>query len=173
MKRKVIQLNPTTLAVTLPKKWAEKNGILKGDELHVEEKARQLIMQSLKASIIGEKVLLDIPKLGTFEKNFISTLYQAGVDEIEIIYDDPRIIPLIQQQVNTSCIGFDIVEHTKNILIIKSISQDIVIDFEKLYKKNIQIIAVDEYKSAIKKLSENAWLSGDIVAYFLEKAIGG
>lgn len=31
------------------------------------------------------------------------------------------------------------------------------------------IIAFDEYESAIKELSKYAWLSGDIVAYFLEK----
>ena len=38
---------------------------------------------------------------------------------------------------------------------------------EALTKK---IIKVEEYENAIKKLTEHAWLSGDIVAYFLEQA---
>lgn len=33
-----------------------------------------------------------------------------------------------------------------------------------------KIINVEEYEDAIKKLSEHAWLSGDIVAHFLEQA---
>lgn len=32
-----------------------------------------------------------------------------------------------------------------------------------------KILKFDEYESAIKELSKHAWLSGDIVAYFLEK----
>jgi len=32
-----------------------------------------------------------------------------------------------------------------------------------------KILTFDEYESAVKELSKYAWLSGDIVAYFLEK----
>ena len=32
-----------------------------------------------------------------------------------------------------------------------------------------KIMTFDEYKSAIKELSKYAWLSGDVVAYFLER----
>ena len=100
MKRRLIQLSPTTLAITLPKKWTEKNSLKKGVDLEVSEKGKGLLLEP-KGPVSKEKATIDLQRLGTFDKNFISTLYQAGYDEIDVIYDDPEIITTIQKHIDT------------------------------------------------------------------------
>ena len=152
MKRRLIQLSPTTLAITLPKKWTEKNSLKKGVDLEVSEKGKGLLLEP-KGPVSKEKATIDLQRLGTFDKNFISTLYQAGYDEIDVIYDDPEIITTIQKHIDTYCIGFDIVEQTNSVLKIRSIASEIQIEFEQMYKKNIQIMAqmIKEIDEAVQK----------------------
>lgn len=139
MKRKAIQLNPTTLAITLPKAWTVANAIKKGDELEVSTDSRNLLI-SKGGGLSGERVRIDFTELGIFEKNYISSLYQAGVDEIEVVYDDPSIVLIIQEHVDRYCIGFDIVERSNACLLIRSISQGIDLDFDQLYMKNMLLM---------------------------------
>ncbi len=138
MKRKVIQLNPTTLAVTLPKKWTMKNTVVKGDELQCIEQGSGISFDK-KIGSSARIAKIDFNKQ-FFEKNHISSLYQAGIDEIEISYSDPKIIPIIKEHISKYLIGFDVVEEKKKSLIIKSITTDILIDFPTLYRKNMQIM---------------------------------
>ncbi len=139
MQRKAIQLNPTTLAVTLPKQWADAHRVKKGMQLEVEASPKELVVRTGK-QVSAERVTIDLPRIGTFEKNFISTLYQAGVDELKVIYDDPAIVPVIQEHIDRYLVGFDIVEQTKDRLLIKSIAEGIELDFEKMYRKNNQLM---------------------------------
>ena len=44
MKRKVVQVGPTTLMVSLPQKWAQHCGIRKGHEIDVIEEGNTLIL---------------------------------------------------------------------------------------------------------------------------------
>jgi len=43
MKRKVSQIGPATLMVSLPSKWAKQFGVKKGSELEIEEKGNKLL----------------------------------------------------------------------------------------------------------------------------------
>ena len=153
MKRKVIQLSPTTLAITLPKKWTEINSLQKGDEVEIREEPKKLVLNLTGSRSVGEKAQINLVKMEVFEKNFISTLYQAGVDDIDIIYDNPKIIPIIQKHIDKYCIGLDIVEQTSSLLKIRSITSEIKIEFDVMYKKNIQIMVrmMGEINEAVQK----------------------
>ena len=44
MKRKVIQIADSTQLISLPRKWAQKFNIKKGDELEVEEHDNKIVV---------------------------------------------------------------------------------------------------------------------------------
>ena len=46
MKRKVIQIADSTQLISLPRKWALKYGIKKGDELDVEEQGSNVLVST-------------------------------------------------------------------------------------------------------------------------------
>jgi len=56
MRRKVIQIADSTQLVSLPRKWALKHGIKKGDELNIEEKGSELLVSVEKGEVKLKKL---------------------------------------------------------------------------------------------------------------------
>jgi bifunctional DNA-binding transcriptional regulator/antitoxin component of YhaV-PrlF toxin-antitoxin module len=75
MKRKVIQIAQSTQLISLPRKWAKKFGIKKGDELEVEEKGSSVTVSTSK-DIEAEKVTIKFDETKKFLKRPLSTLYK-------------------------------------------------------------------------------------------------
>jgi phosphate uptake regulator len=139
MKRKTIQLNPSTLCVSLPSIWVKQQNIKKGDELNLTINANELnISTSDKSSF--ESVTIDCTNEKIFNKNIISSLYQAGFDEIKVLYSSDEILSQIKQRVQDECIGFDILDHDSKSCTIKTISTEFTIDFNEIFKKNMDIM---------------------------------
>jgi len=90
MERKVIQLGPSTLALTLPSKWVKEKGIKKGSELEIQAKGDKLTISSASREEI-QSISLDV---STLDKRAIgwlmSALHTYGYDEITLKYNDPK-----------------------------------------------------------------------------------
>ncbi|MFC1723694.1 AbrB/MazE/SpoVT family DNA-binding domain-containing protein, partial [Nanoarchaeota archaeon] len=52
MRRKAIKLATNTLVISLPSKWAQRNNIIKGSELELDEKGSYLILKKSKSSVV-------------------------------------------------------------------------------------------------------------------------
>ncbi|MFH1506127.1 MAG: AbrB/MazE/SpoVT family DNA-binding domain-containing protein [archaeon] len=90
MKRKVIKQGHNTLTVTLPTKWAKKQGIEAGDEIDLLEKDSSLV---ISGKPILEKTVKELDVKGmsipVLWRSIISA-YRAGYDEIKIYFDPPK-----------------------------------------------------------------------------------
>jgi len=64
MKRRAIQLAKKTLVVSLPQAWVRKQGIKKGQEIHVREQGRSLVLHSEESLTEGETIELNQDKVG-------------------------------------------------------------------------------------------------------------
>ncbi len=138
MKRKVIQIADSTQLISLPRKWAIKYKIKKGDELDVEPDGNKLVIATTHETSIPRCSLnfINQPKL---KRRSLCAAYLKGYDEVEIIYDHPEYIREIQN-VLTEFIGYDIVKQDKNSCLVKQISRPTVEEFSNIFNRLFLLI---------------------------------
>ena len=84
MKRKLVQLGPTSLAMTLPKKWIDKFHLTQGKEVDVEEKDKILVV-STEATGPKETTNFDFSGLTpTIMRLMLSAAYKQGLPDITL-----------------------------------------------------------------------------------------
>lgn len=147
MRRKVIKQGHNTLTITLPSNWTKKLNISAGDELELEEKHTGLHLTTEKRLNSGRKAEFDITKMDipTIWKHFMA-VYREGYDEVRVYFDSiktldfpykfithhrtsPKMIKQNKKKsITTSLqgfvdrfIGFEIVEHGKDYILIKDL----------------------------------------------------
>ncbi len=146
MKRKVIKQGPSTLMISLPAAWARKYGVEKGDNINIEEQERSLKVSTEKSVGFPPKEFdardLDIEHI----RLFLDEFYSQGYDELKIIYDTPSLVKGIQEYLSESTLGYEIVNQYKSSIVVKSISENIDEEFDRILRRCFLII---------KQFSEN------------------
>ncbi len=119
MKRKVNKVGTGTLIVSLPINWVKKNQIKKGDEINVDEKEDQLILQ--KGDNIKDKKskIIEINKKSILRTS-IGGAYRAGNDEITIQSKEKLTLTEVNNALNT-LIGVEIKSFEPNKVVLKNI----------------------------------------------------
>lgn len=136
MQRKVIQLAGKTAVISLPSKWVKRNSIRKGDELEVEEDNRKLIVSTRK-DLETEKKNVDANE--GYDSLTIAYLYQAGVDEIRINYQEVNIYEKIKEKL-PDLMGYEIVDQGERYIEIKNVSEVLEDQFDTLLRRIFHII---------------------------------
>lgn len=121
MKRKVIQIAESTQLISIPRKWSQKYGIKKGDELNIEEDENTLKI-STERDILLSNIEVDLRGKGKLIHRAISSLYRCGYNEIKIYFNDSSEFELIQSTIHEEMVGFEIVEEGKNYILTKQVS---------------------------------------------------
>lgn len=131
MIRKVNQIGPSTLMVSLPSKWAKKLGIEKGQELDVLEEGNTLRVRK-PGHQAGEVVTFQGTDEGTI-KRYLNTLYMAGCDEVCI-----RASNLNMQHIESliePLLGYEVIEHTAASCTIRDIAQSLNKEFDSALRR--------------------------------------
>ena len=133
IKRSVIQIANSTQLISLPRKWSQKYGVKKGDELEIEENGSKLLIGTEKSADL-KSIDIDVTGLDrTSILYFILALYKIGYDEITVKFNDPftfhyrtnerkNVISVIHEVVNRLT-GFEIIQQKENFCLIKDISE--------------------------------------------------
>ncbi|MBI4439177.1 AbrB/MazE/SpoVT family DNA-binding domain-containing protein, partial [Candidatus Woesearchaeota archaeon] len=130
MKRKVIQLAGKTLLVSIPRKWARKLGIMKGDELELEEKDNRITITANKQTTL-EKATLDAKNLDPQLLSWaLGAIYKSGYDEIEVLYQSPETSRTIHTLTKDLFIGFAVTEQSASRSVIRGIAREIETEYE-------------------------------------------
>lgn len=138
IKRSVIQIANSTQLISLPRKWAQKYDIKKGDELEVEEQGNKIVVGTEKDFKI-EKVELDISDLEPMILRCIVALYRRGVDEIRVTFNKPELIESIQKVIGKEAVGYEITEQGNNYCVIKHVSGELE-DFEPILRRTFLLL---------------------------------
>lgn len=163
MQRKVIQIANSTQLISLPRKWAIKHGIKKGDELDVEEKGNKIIINSGK-SIVLNKVELNITNMDRSSiMYYLRSVYRLGYDEIEIKFDNTTtthfrlnkkvsVLSILHEEVNR-LVGVEIVRQTENLCSVKDISTGSIKEFDIILRRIFLLLkdASNDLVNAIEK----------------------
>lgn len=134
MKRKVIQIAGSTQLVSLPRQWAKRNNIKRGQEIEVLEDGNKVIITT-DASINFVKVDVDISNMGEMTRRVIESYYRAGVDEMRITYNDPKLVEKIHESLASDImIGEEIISQNSNSCILRYVA-GLLEEFESILRR--------------------------------------
>jgi len=133
MKRKVVKLGPSTLVVSLPRKWIKKCNVDAGDELDIEERQRSIIVTTEKEDSI-ERDTLDFTKHDSLIKRILASRYLKGTDEIEVRVNTREKARTVQKRVD-EMIGMEVIEQGKERLLIKAMGTGTEDDLDKIMQR--------------------------------------
>lgn len=138
MKRKVIQIANSTQLISLPRKWSQKYGVKKGDEIEVEERGNQIVLSTEKSFEV-EKVELDVTGFGLMTQRCVHALYKKGADEIKLTFNHPELIEAVQNALCKEAVGFEITEQGANYCVIKHVSGELQ-DFDPVLRRTFLLL---------------------------------
>ncbi|MAG91676.1 hypothetical protein CMO83_03300 [Candidatus Woesearchaeota archaeon] len=166
IKRKVIQIANSTQLISLPRKWSQKYGIKKGDEIEVEENGSKITVRTDKSFSV-EKAELNIDNLDPMVLRSVTALYKRGVDEIKITFNKPELIKSIQDAIGKEAVGYEITEQGKDYCIIKHVSGELE-DFEPVLRRTF-LLLISMANESLESIKRNDFDNLKNVA-FLEEA---
>jgi len=146
MKRKVIQIANSTQLVSLPRKWALRYNIQRGDDIDVEVNGNRLIISAEKEQELP-KCSLELPKSKKHQQQALYAAYLKGYDEVEIKYDSSAQLNTIQQLL-LEFAGYDIVSQTRNMCTIKQISRPSPEEFASIMNR-LALLLMDTCQNII------------------------
>ncbi|MBW3013683.1 phosphate uptake regulator PhoU [Candidatus Woesearchaeota archaeon] len=151
MKRKLIQLSPSTNVVSLPSKWIQKNKLKKGTEIELEEVENRIIVSNTSKKTEKE-ITIDISNLNRdLLWRAIDSVYIAGYDIIGLKTKDhkqtahaaktPKYFP-----------GLIVTDERRNSVRFKDITGDNQEDVDKILNRifNMSIAMLEDGVEAIK-----------------------
>ena len=161
MKRKVIQIANSTQLVSLPRKWCLEHGVKKGDELEVEENGNKIQVSTSKEETL-ETAKIHFANADSFLKRPLMTLYKLGYDQVDVEFDDPSIIPLIQEEIN-QLMGFEIVSHTERTCTVRNVASALDTEFDSILRR-IMLMLTTMAKDTSDALSKHNFnMLGEII----------
>jgi phosphate uptake regulator len=183
MKRKVIQIAGSTQLVSLPKKWADRCNIKKGEEIEVTEEGNRLIISTDKTPTLGS---IEVDATGLDRDSimyFIRALYKNGYDEIKITFKKPicenlgknapeSVASVITREVSRLS-GVEIFTQKEDYYIIRTISEDTPKVFDTMLRRVFLLTSesigdlIDGYEKGNLTLLETIQSKHDTVTRFV------
>jgi hypothetical protein len=173
MKRKVIQIAESTQLISLPRRWAMKYNVKKGDELEVIEKDNSLEITTNQKESMSE-ITINITGLNrTSIYHTLRSAYQRGYDIINVKFDNKATIhyrtgenvlvsKLLHQELQR-WVGMQIIEQKENYFVFKSISKPSFEEYDLMFRRACLLLidACDEFVRAAEKKDEATLQSMD------------
>lgn len=138
MKRRVIQIANSTQLVSLPRKWTQKYGVKKGDEMEVEEKGNSVILTTEKGHETHKKEIM-AEKFGLLLPRCIYSMYKQGVDEIKVNFSNKSSLKIVQDSLGKETVGYEIIDQGENYCVIKNVTGDLE-DFNSILRRTFLML---------------------------------
>lgn len=165
MQRKIIQIADSTQLVSLPRKWAKKYNLKKGEELFVETDGNCLTIKTEKG-IELKSAEIDISGLDrTSILYYLEILYRMGYEEIKATFSNPEAdhyrehstqsIISIVHYVASRLIGMEVIQQRENFILLKSLNLPTNKEFDTIMKRVFMLLqdTSDDYIKGAEELN--------------------
>jgi phosphate uptake regulator len=123
-KRKLVKQGAATLMISLPSKWVKENKLDKGDEVELDERVNELILKKANNKEQIQSLTLEITSENKHDLRVLLThAYRRGFDKIILTGEVSSLTSQISSICSNVLLGFEIVERTKDKIVIENISQ--------------------------------------------------
>lgn len=154
MERKVVKHGPGTLTISLPKSFVESQRIRQGQYLQLLEAGSNLLVSKgpsapQKATLSFQRTMFRLNDCEVDANNdlqrtvrlLVGAAYRRGVDELEVTFDQPEVLDILQQQSREVLIGFEIVDQGVDRCLIKHLAKEEVSNLSNLIDRLYQIVS--------------------------------
>jgi phosphate uptake regulator len=122
MRRKLVKQGAATLMISLPSKWIQANKLDKGDEVELEETESSLLIKKVNNKETIQTLNLEIIESNKQDiKVLLTHAYRRGFDKIILTGQACSLINQISDICSKVLLGFEIVERTKEKIVIENI----------------------------------------------------
>lgn len=155
IKRSVIQIANSTQLISLPRKWSQKYGIKKGDELEIEEEGNKISV-STESSADTDNFEINPPHLKNVTERFVTASYRNGCKEVKVNFDgesNSGLLEYIHQKMDDQTIGYEMIKQEKSYCIIKDLSGPTSTEFDTALRRSFLLVTTmaAEIFDALKK----------------------
>ncbi|MDP2908005.1 MAG: hypothetical protein Q8O03_08790 [Nanoarchaeota archaeon] len=130
--------------VTLPLDWIKQQGLDKTKTVDLEIIGNKVIISSDKEDQLVK--FIDADKAENALTKLLQAAYRLGVDEIKIKYSKPELRKQVNHIIDTKLIGYEVMEQTKNVLVIKEITKESTEEFKTVLRR-IFLLLIELTKS--------------------------
>ena len=131
-------MSNSSFIVTMPKDWADFNGLIKGEELEFEELGNDLLIKGKESKKIDLDINVSNLSLDLIWRNLVCA-YRKGANKVTVKYSNEEELRLIKQFI-PDFIGWAVVEMDKDKVVIKDIIPLENDDFNKTLEKVILLV---------------------------------
>jgi len=140
MHRKLVKHGESTLMLSMPRTWINKNNLKKGDLIQIHEQDSNLLISPEHKKLAKRKTEIHVKTSNPKHlRNLFSHLYRTGVTEITVHYTDEKTFSAIHEVVS-KLLGYEITEHSDNKCIIKNMIKELDFNYEEAFFKMKQLI---------------------------------
>jgi phosphate uptake regulator len=156
MRRKLIKQGKSTMTVSLPSKWIEKNGLDSGDEIDVEENEGILTITVDGVKKTAKESRVNVQDKVSIIKNIIGSYYKMGYDKIHIRFKYSSEYAKLQK-LSLYFTGMGIVEESSSHVVLKKIANFEENELENLIKRQFfqMILMLEDTIKSIREKDTN------------------
>ena len=135
MKRKNIQIADSTQLVSLPRKWALKNSIKKGDEVDVTIENNKVVVSTEKDNKFST-ISFDVSDYNLRMIRWTLSLLYKTYDEAELFFKSKKQLKHIQEVIKSGdMLAFEIMEQGEKRCVVRVISRGLEQEFDSILRR--------------------------------------
>ncbi|PLJ77976.1 MAG: hypothetical protein B7L53_02805 [Thermofilum sp. NZ13] len=155
--RRLVRLGKSSLSVTLPRRWVEKNNLKEGDTVFVEDYDTHLLITPARPrEEFREEVKVLEATHGDEDsvERMIIALYQAGYASIKVVSRSGRVTPELRETIRRTLkrlVGLEVFEEGSDYILLQMIADASTVEIPKVLSRMEVLIL-----NSIKDLEEFA-----------------
>jgi len=147
MERHVFKFGESSIAMVVPKGWADKNALKPKDSIYLAETdGGELIVSTKSVVKKNTDVLIESSTKPTIVGRWVGLHYIYGVSKIRIHSQDgitSQQLDAIEERINYDCAGFEITSQSKNDVIIEDFMDAKEVTMEKIVNRLRSLIGFE------------------------------
>lgn len=167
MERKLIQLSSSTLVVSLPKNWLNKEGLGKGNKILVEELKEGLLLTSKASQIAKKEIVIDVKDYLLKQIWLLfDCAYSSGYSKITLNNVGSKSVKLMK--IMRFFPGLLITEQGSNVLVFEVMKNE-NLDIDKLINRlfSLSVVLIKEGIAGSKNLKKMDYTINSYVSYII------
>lgn len=138
MKRKVLKIGQSSLAVSLPSKWAKEHSLNAGDEIELAAEHGDLVIRGEGSISEGRELEFVCPPIGVLSNRIVVSPYIQGYDCVRIGFMSQEQHEFLLGSLK-ALMGFEVISETNNLITFKNVAKGIEDEFDNLFRRLFHI----------------------------------
>lgn len=137
MRRKILRVGQSSMAVSLPSAWVKAKRLKAGQEVEVQESDGRLVVSSGIVPAHKEATII-VPSADLYANRLVNSPYIQGCDVIHVRFSDPKVRQKVQDGIQ-ELMGCDLFDQRRDSLTIKVIAEAKSEEFDSVFQRMLHL----------------------------------